>query len=104
MPNPLEYDEESDTGDGLFGSDDEDKGCDDIDDILPDTRIPVVPATASTPTSVSLSGASTSQTVVPTGLPNPDQRFEELRQQRTLLDHEPSTGIPSLKWLTMRGE
>lgn len=107
MPNPLEYGEESDNDDGLglFGSDDEDKGCSDTnDDIIPDTRRRVVTARPSTATSVSLNGHLTSQPVDHHGLPNPDQRYEELRRQRACLDRPPETGGPSLKWLTMRGE
>ncbi|CAK9785473.1 hypothetical protein CC85DRAFT_286642 [Cutaneotrichosporon oleaginosum] len=102
MPNPLEYDEESDTGDGLFGSDDEDNGCIDVDDILPDTRKPVAPLKSSTAASVSLTGASTSQLSTPSGRLNPDQRYEELTRQRSFLEPAPITGPPSFKAMIMR--
>ncbi|BEJ16873.1 hypothetical protein CspHIS471_0602740 [Cutaneotrichosporon sp. HIS471] len=102
MPNPLEYDEESDDDEGLFGSDDEEQGDVNIDDILPDTRKPVVPVNPTTATSVSLNGHATSKPVNSSTLVTPDERYQELSCQRARLSPSVEAGVQSLKSMAMR--
>ncbi|BEI86036.1 hypothetical protein CcaverHIS002_0603230 [Cutaneotrichosporon cavernicola] len=102
MPNLLEYDEESDGNDDLFGSDDEEQGDDNIDDILPDTRKPLVPLNHSTSTSVFLTGHATSKPVNSSTLVTPDERYQELVCQRARLSPPVDAGVQSLKSMVMR--
>ncbi|GMK59584.1 hypothetical protein CspeluHIS016_0801900 [Cutaneotrichosporon spelunceum] len=102
MPVHLEYDEESEGDDGLFGSDDEEQGHDETDDILPDTRRPVVvPASAIMAASASLSRHVEPKDKHPAP-PTPDERYQELHRHRAFLSPAVETGIPSLKGMTMR--
>lgn len=97
MPNPLEYEEESEHSDAdLFGSDPEDDGGD--DDVLVDKRKPV-PARAPPVVQAKPETSSASQPARPTV----EQRIEELRKLHARPSPPPNEGVPSLKWHTMRG-
>lgn len=99
MPNPLEYDEESDGMEAdLFGSEPED----DQDDLIPDKRKPVKVAGPSTPLGAPVQPSSPAPQA-PTRV-TAEQRLEQLRRQHTSLERPPVSGVPTLKWLTMRGE
>lgn len=104
MPNPLEYDEELEGSENeLFGSESEYEQ----EDLIPDKRKPIKAVKAGPSTGDSLPPTNRHPaTPTPQAPPRltPEQRLEQIRQKHTCLDRPPSSGSPTLKWLTMRRE